>query len=144
MEPRLTLLSLGVRDVERSRRFYVDALGWPALLVVPGEVVMLQVGHGLVLSLWDLEQMRAEIGTVGDPATASVALAHNVADVAAVVRVLDEAVAAGGMLVQPGQRRIWGGFSGYFADPDGYRWEVAHNAGLVVGADGTVTLGPVS
>ncbi|HZL02746.1 MAG TPA: VOC family protein [Cellulomonas sp.] len=87
MEPRLTLLSLGARDVERSRRFYVDALGWPALL---------------------------------------------------------EAVAAGGTLVQPGQTRAWGGFSGHFADPDGYRWEVAHNAGLVVWADGTVTLGPVS
>jgi len=87
VEPRLTLLSLGVRDVERSRRFYVDALGWPALL---------------------------------------------------------EAAAAGATLVQPGHAREWGGFSGYFADPDGYRWEVAHNAGLVVGPDGTVTLGPVS
>ncbi|PVU83040.1 glyoxalase [Cellulomonas sp. WB94] len=142
MEPRLTLLTLGVRDVARSRRFYVDALGWPAVLVAD-DIVMVQVEPGLVLSLWDLEAMRAEVGTVGDPATASITLAHNVSDPAAVTRVLDEAVAAGGTLVQPGQVREWGGFSGYFADPDGYRWEVAHNPGLVVAPDGTVTLGPV-
>ncbi|CAN5312579.1 VOC family protein [soil metagenome] len=141
MEPRVTLLTLGVRDVARSRRFYVDALGWPALLVAD-EIVMVRVDPGLVLSLWDLEAMRAEVGTVGDPATASITLAHNVPDPAAVTRVLDEAVAAGGTLVRPGEQREWGGFSGYFADPDGYRWEVAHNPGLVVTPDGTVTLGP--
>ena len=144
MDPRLTLLSLGVADVERARRFYVDGLGWDPLLVVPGVVVMIQVGPGLLLSLWDLEEMRAEIGEVGAPGTAPVALAHNVEDADAVVRVLEAAVAAGATLVAPGRAREWGGFSGYFADPDGYRWEVAHNAGLVVGPDGTVTLGPVT
>lgn len=142
MEPRVTLLTLGVRDVARSRRFYVDALGWPAVLVAD-DIVMVQVEPGLVLSLWDLEAMRAEVGTVGDPAAASITLAHNVSDPAAVTRALDEAVAAGATLVHAGELREWGGFSGYFADPDGYRWEVAHNPALVVGTDGTVTLGPV-
>ncbi|HEX5331206.1 MAG TPA: glyoxalase, partial [Cellulomonas sp.] len=66
MEPRVTLVTLGVRDVARARRFYVDALGWPALLVAD-EIVMVRVDPGLVLSLWDLEAMRAEVGTVGDP-----------------------------------------------------------------------------
>jgi catechol 2,3-dioxygenase-like lactoylglutathione lyase family enzyme len=64
VEPRVTLLTLGVRDVARSRRFYVDALGWPAVLVAD-DIVMVQVDPGLVLSLWDLEAMREEVGTVG-------------------------------------------------------------------------------
>jgi len=141
MEPHLTLLSLGVTDVGRARRFYVDGLGWPTVLDVPGELLMIQVGHGLVLSLWDLDQMRAEIGPVGAPGLASVALAHNVADAESVTRVLETAVAAGATLVAPAQVREWGGVSGYFADPDGYRWEVAFNPGLTVAADGTVTVG---
>lgn len=138
MDPRITVITLGVSDVERARSFYVDGLGWPARLVVPGEVLMLDVAPGFVLSLWDLEHMRAEIGPVGATATAPMTLAHNVAGPDAVLAVLAEAVAAGATLVSPGQRREWGGFSGYFADPDGHRWEVAHNPSWTVDARGAV------
>lgn len=138
MEPRVTVVTLGVADVERSRRFYADGLGLPVRLVVPGEVLMLDVAPGFVLSFWDLEHMRAEIGDVGPAATAPVTIAHNVDSPATVLAVLDEAVAAGATLVAPGRAREWGGFSGYFADPDGHRWEVAHNPSWTVDARGAV------
>lgn len=132
MDPRVTVVTLGVADVERTRRFYADGLGWPVRLLAPGEVVMLDVAPGFVLSFWDLAHMRAEIGAVGAAADAPVTLAHNVDGPDAVRTVLDEAVAAGATLVAAGRARDWGGFSGYFADPDGHRWEVAHNPSWTV------------
>lgn len=138
MDARLTMVTLGVADVERTRRFYAEGLGWPVRLVAPGEVVMLDLAPGLVLSFWDLEHMRAEIGEVGATTTAPITLAHNVDGPATVLAVLDEAVAAGATLVMPGEAREWGGFSGYFADPDGHRWEVAHNPSWTVDDRGAV------
>lgn len=142
MEPRLSLISLGVADLAATHRFYVEGLGWPPALYVPGEVLFVQVGHGLLLSLWDRDHMVAEVGPVGD-GPAAVTLAQNLGSETEVTQLLDRAVAAGATLLRPGARRDWGGFSGYFADPDGYRWEVAVNPGLRVDADGTVHIGPV-
>jgi uncharacterized protein len=144
MEPSVSVVTLGVRDVEMSRRFYVDGLGWSPTLFVPGEVLFVQVGHGLVLSLWDSEHMARETGDVyhGDQ-SAPVTLGHLVADDDAVGAVLEQALAAGGRIVTSAARREWGGVSGYFTDPDGYLWEVAHNPGFRVAADGTVSIGPV-
>jgi len=126
MEPRLNFVTLVVADLQRSRRFYLEGLGWPAALDVPGEVVMVNVGNKLVFSLWAESAARAEIGPVTRGGTPPFTLAHNVASLAEVDQVLETARQAGATIF-PAQRRDWGGYSGYFADPDGFRWEVAFN-----------------
>lgn len=126
MEPRVNFITLVVADIERARRFYFEGLGWKAALDVPGEVAMIHVGHKLVLSLWAESEARAEIGTVTRGGTLPFTLAHNVASLAEVDAVLATARAAGAQ-VHDGQQRDWGGYSGYFVDPDGFRWEVAFN-----------------
>ena len=111
------------------------------MLALP-EVVFVQAGHGLLLSLWEVEQLRADTGVAAfaPPAQAPLALAHNVASEGDVDRVLSRGVAAGGTLVRGAARAPWGGLQGYLADPDGFHWEVAHNPGLHVHADGRVEL----
>lgn len=132
MEPRISIVTLAVRDLDASRRFYLDGLGWTAVLDVPGEVVMVQVGPHLVLSLWDEAAFAAEVGPVGrGDGVPPLTLAHNVRTAAEVDEVLAAARAAGAATVTEATRREWGGYSGYFADPDGFRWEVAHNPGPV-------------
>ncbi|HET7432439.1 MAG TPA: VOC family protein [Nocardioides sp.] len=131
MEPRISFVSLAVRDLEASRSFYVEGLGWSPELVEPGEVVMIRVGEHLVLSLWDAAHFEAEVGRIarGDrvpPFT----LAHNVATREEVDEVLTVAGTAGAE-VQAAQEREWGGYTGYFADPDGVRWEIAWNPGEI-------------
>jgi catechol 2,3-dioxygenase-like lactoylglutathione lyase family enzyme len=129
MDQRMNFVTLAVEDVERSRAFYVDALGWKPELFVPGEVLFLQVASGLVLSLWDRKAFAAEVGYEPATGSAPITLAHNVPDPTTVDAVLDDARKAGAAAVNAGEPREWGGYSGYFADPDGYRWEVAHNPG---------------
>lgn len=142
MKPRLSLLTLGVRDLDAARKFYVDGLGWEPKLHVPGEVVFVQIGHGLLLSLWGVEDLAAEAGELyRGPLSPPISLGYLVGTDDAVAETLDRAVAAGGTLVVSAQRRDWGGVSGYFADPDGYRWEVAHNPGFTVDDEGNVTIG---
>jgi len=126
VEPRLNFVTLVVADLDRARRFYVDGLGWTAALDVPDEVVMIHVGEKLVLSLWAEPAARAEIGEVARGGTLPFTLAHNVASPEEVDAVLETARAAGAMVQGP-LKRDWGGYSGYFTDPDGFRWEVAHN-----------------
>ncbi|WP_152192640.1 VOC family protein [Georgenia satyanarayanai] len=132
MDPRISVVTLAVRDLAASRRFYLDGLGWTAVVDVPGEVVMVRVGEHIVLSLWDEAAFVAEVGPVsrGD-GVVPVTLAHNVATVEEVDVVLAAARAAGASEASRGERREWGGYSGYFADPDGFRWEVAYNPGPV-------------
>jgi catechol 2,3-dioxygenase-like lactoylglutathione lyase family enzyme len=131
MEQRISFITLVVEDVEASRRFYVDGLGWQPELHVAGEVLMLRMGDRLILSLWDRMAAEHEIGPVTTGGTPPVTLAHNLADEAGVDAVLAEARAAGARIAAEAQRREWGGYSGYFADPDGYRWEVAYNPGPI-------------
>jgi hypothetical protein len=140
MQPRVDLISLGVRSVDASRSFYVDGLGWRVLREAPGEVVFLQANHGLVLSLWDASRMRAEAGTSGPDGVPCITLSHNLGSAAEVDAVMAEARAAGASLVAAPKTQPWGGYTGYFADPDGFRWEVAFNPTWAVGADGTVML----
>lgn len=125
MEPRLNFVTLVVADLERARRFYVDGLGWKAAFA-GGEVLMIHVGQKLVLSLWSEGDAREEIGEVTRGGTLPFTLAHNVATPAEVDAVLTTARAAGAT-VHAGQQRAWGGYSGYFVDPEGFRWEVAFN-----------------
>ena len=126
MEPRLNFVTLVVADLQRARRFYLDGLGWTAALDVRGEVAMIHVGAKLVLSLWAESAARAEIGEVTRGGTLPFTLAHNVSSPAEVDSVLDKAREAGA-IVYNAEQRDWGGYSGYFADPDGFRWEVAFN-----------------
>lgn len=126
MEPRLNFVTLVVADLDRARRFYLEGLGWPAALDVSGEVVMVHVGDKLVLSLWAESAARAEIGEVTRGGTLPFTLAHNVGAPEEVDSVLTTARAAGAT-VHDAQQRDWGGYSGYFVDPDGFRWEVAFN-----------------
>lgn len=132
MDPRISLVTLAVADLDASRAFYLDGLGWTAEVDVPGEVVMIRAGEHLLLSLWTVAEFEAEVGPVRrGPGTAPFTLAHNVATAAQVDEVLALAARAGADPVQPAVRRAWGGYTGYFADPDGFRWEVAHNPGQI-------------
>ena len=132
MEPRLSFVTLIVRDLDASRRFYVHGLGWPAELDVPGEVLMIRVGDKVVLSLWAESAAVAELGAIGrGDGAPPFTLAHNVASEADVDSALAAAAAAGAEIVAPPVARDWGGYSGYFADPDGFRWEIAFNPGPI-------------
>jgi catechol 2,3-dioxygenase-like lactoylglutathione lyase family enzyme len=126
VDPRVNFVTLVVADLDRARRFYLEGLGWPAALEASGEVAMIHVGPRLVLSLWAESAARAELGEVSRGGTLPFTLAHNVASSAEVDAVLATARAAGAT-VHPAQQRDWGGYSGYFVDPEGFRWEVAFN-----------------
>lgn len=132
MDPRISFVTLAVSDLAATRRFYVDGLGWQPAFEEPGEVVMIRTGDRLVLSLWDEHGFEAEVGPIrrGD-GIVPITLAHNVATKAEVDEVLETAGRAGASVVVPAEERDWGGYSGYFADPDGYRWEIAFNPGPI-------------
>jgi catechol 2,3-dioxygenase-like lactoylglutathione lyase family enzyme len=132
VDQRISFLTLAVRDLEASRDFYVDGLGWTADLEVAGDVVMIMAGERLVLSLWDRGHFEAEVGpiAVGD-GVAPFTISHNVATPAEVDAVLEVARAAGADPVHAAVEREWGGYTGYFGDPDGYRWEIATNPGPI-------------
>ena len=138
MSQRLHVVTLGVRDLEAARRFYVEGLGWEPTLDVPGEVVFIQVAPGMLLSLWDAAEMEADYGgeSVGTGA-AAVSLAHNVGSDDEVAAFVARAQGAGARVLKAPQRASWGGVHAHVEDPCGFRWEVAHNPGLVV-EDGTV------
>jgi predicted lactoylglutathione lyase len=131
MEQRISFVTLAVADLDASRAFYLDGLGWEAELHVPGEVLMLRAGEHLVLSLWSEREFEAEVGPVrrGD-GVVPLTLAHNVATRAEVDEVLTLASRAGAAVSSPVERD-WGGYTGYFADPDGFRWEIAWNPGPI-------------
>lgn len=126
MEPRISMISLGVSDLARAIRFYRDGLGLPKR-DGPEDIAFFET-RGTWLTLYSREAL-AEDATV--PADGSgfrgFTLSHNVASTDEVDRTLQQAVDAGATLVKPGQEVFWGGYSGYFADPDGFLWEVAWN-----------------
>lgn len=127
MQQYVSLVTLAVRDLDRSRSFFLGGLGWHAELDEQ-DVIFLRVGSGLVLSLWERTSFVQE---VGEPAEglAPMTLAHNVGSDEEVDAVLATAHAAGAREVARAVRRDWGGYSGYFVDPDGFHWEVAHLPG---------------
>ncbi|AMJ44964.1 VOC family protein [Corynebacterium stationis] len=127
MEQRISFITLTVGDVARSRAFYVDGLGWKPMLE-NDEVLMLPVGQHLMLSLWSIEGFSAEVGHAPTKGIAPLTLAHNCKTEAEVDSVLELAASIGAE-TSPALRREWGGYSGYFSDPDGFRWEIAMNSG---------------
>ncbi|HNP56658.1 MAG TPA: VOC family protein [Gordonia sp. (in: high G+C Gram-positive bacteria)] len=132
MDQRISFITLAVADVERSRRFYIDGLGWSEEFYVPGEVLMIRTGQHLLLSLWAESEFEAEVGPIrrGD-GIVPITLAHNVRSAAEVDEIIALASNIGADPVSPGQMRDWGGYTGYFGDPDGYRWEIALNPGPI-------------
>jgi catechol 2,3-dioxygenase-like lactoylglutathione lyase family enzyme len=139
VQPRLNFVTLGVADVARARAFY-EKLGFRASSASNPSVTFFDAG-GVVLALFGRGAL-AEDAKVADsaPGFSGVAIAHNVASEAEVDAALREAVAAGAMLLKPGQKAFWGGYSGYFADPDGHVWEVAFNPFFPLDAAGRVQL----
>jgi uncharacterized protein len=130
VDQRISFITLAVRDLEATRRFYLDGLGWTPELYVPGDVLMIRTGQHLILSLWAEAGFEAEVGPVRrGEGIVPVTIAHNVRTTEEVDAVLELARAAGADPVEPGSQREWGGYSGYFADPDGFRWEIATNPG---------------
>jgi catechol 2,3-dioxygenase-like lactoylglutathione lyase family enzyme len=144
MEPRIHFITLGVADLAASRRFYLDGLGWKPAFEVPGDIIFLQVGPGLTLGLFGREDLAGDIGegvAPGETAGLPFSLSHNVDSEDAVVAALADAEAAGAKVLKAPQRAEFGGFHAYFADPDGFRWEICFNPGWHVEADGTVKFG---
>jgi catechol 2,3-dioxygenase-like lactoylglutathione lyase family enzyme len=150
VEPRISLVTLGTRNLERAIRFYRDGLGWPRSSAGGGDVAFFKTG-GAVLALYprhllaedaqmdDTEVEDARGGAAGRQFE-GITLAHNVGSREQVDAVLAEAVAAGGTLLKAARTAEWGGYSGYFADPDGYPWEVAWNPGFPLAEDGSIQL----
>ena len=127
MEPRISLITLGVADLQRSIAFYRDGLKLPKRDEGSESIAFFETS-GTWLSLYPREALAEEVQTAPESAAfRDFTLAHNVRSPEDVDRVLEEAVAAGATLVKPGQPVFWGGYSGYFADPDGFLWEVAWN-----------------
>lgn len=140
MEQRLSLITVGAADLAEARRFYLEGLGWTAVLDVPGTITFIQVAPGVLLSLYGADALAAEIGDgrAPDRPTGAINLAHNVGSPQEVDAALQDAVRAGATILKPAQRAEWGGYHGYFAAPEGTVWEVAHNPDLTVDDDGTV------
>ena len=126
MEPRISLITLGVEDLQKSIDFYRDGLGLP-LRDGPEGIAFFEL-RGILLSLYSRSSLAedAEVSSDGS-GFRGFTLAHNVDSPESVDRTLQEAVDAGATLVKPGQKVFWGGYSGYFSDPDGFLWEVAWN-----------------
>ena len=132
MDQRISFVTLAVRDLDATRAFYVDGLGWTPALDVPGEVLMIKAGERLVLSLWAEAGFAAEVGPIRrGPGLVPVTLSHNVRTNAEVDEILATARAAGADPVVAAVEREWGGYTGYFGDPDGFRWEIATNPGPI-------------
>lgn len=138
MEQRVSLITLGVRDLARSRRFY-EALGWSTGAKPDDDVVFFQAG-GFIVALWDRARLAEDSGVKDGGGWGGVTLAYNVNSPQDVDAIIDEARAAGAGIARAGAETFWGGYSGVFIDPDGHPWEVAHNPAWKLNADGSISL----
>lgn len=136
MQPRITVITLGVEDIEASLRFYRDGLGFASEGIVGqefehGAVAFIQLQPGLRLALWPRSSIAHDTGLGLGPASATeMTLGHNVASKAEVDAVMAIADAAGAVIIKPAHDTFWGGYSGYFKDPDGHLWEIVWNPQL--------------
>lgn len=142
MDQRVSLITLGVADIDRSRRFYEDGLGWKVTQMVEGQVVFYQLSNGLALGLFGRDDLIKD-GLFDDDTGARFAgltIAYNTRDEAEVDAVMAEAQKAGAVIQKPAEKVFWGGYSGYFRDPDGHAWEVAYNPFWELDAKGNLTI----
>jgi uncharacterized protein len=138
MDQRLSVVTLGVRDLARSRAFY-EALGWKTGAGPDDDVVFFQAG-ALIVALWSRESLAEDSAVEDTGGWGGITLAHNVDAPEDVDAVIAEAEAAGATIGRPGAKTFWGGYSGVFIDPDGHPWEVAHNPHWTLREDGSVQL----
>lgn len=138
MEQRISLITLGVDDLGRARRFYEQGLGWTARQAPVG-VVFYQL-PGIALALFGRDELAQDCRHSIDGRFSGITIAINQRSEADVDKVLNQAEAAGATILKPAERVFWGGYSGYFADPDGHVWEVALNPQWTINDDGTLTI----
>ncbi len=137
VKPRLSVLTLGVDDLERSLRFYRDGLGFRTDGIVGrefehGAVAFFDLQPGLKLAIWPRESLARDSGLpLGRPSATEFTLGHNVGSPEEVDAVMDQAAGAGAVVVKPSGPTFWGGHAGYFLDPDGHAWEVVWNPNLL-------------
>jgi uncharacterized protein len=137
MKPRVTMLTLGVDDLERSVAFYRDGLGWTTPGIIGqefshGEVAFFDLQPGLKLALFPRENLAHDAGIARTPPSATeLSLGQNVRDAQEVDAAMERARQAGATIIKPAQKTFYGGYAGYFADPDGHLWEVAFNPALL-------------
>jgi catechol 2,3-dioxygenase-like lactoylglutathione lyase family enzyme len=138
MDQRISLITLGVADLARARTFYEQGLGWAPTAVYDG-VVFYQL-PGIAFALWDRAEMAAEVPCPLDGRFGGITIAVNQRAEADVDAVLAAAAAAGATVLKAAEHTEWGGYSGYFADPDGHVWEIAVNPAWTINDDGTLTI----
>lgn len=138
MESRISLITLGVADLSRSRAFY-EALGWHGTEVE--ETYFVQIG-GSAFVLWSRAKLAADAGVTDDTQSGfgGIALAYNARSRDEVDAILDDARSAGATVTKPAAETFYGGYAGYFADPDGHLWEIAHNPEFTITDDGSLVL----
>ena len=133
MKPRVTILTLGVDDLERATRFYRDGLGLMTEGIIGtefehGAVTFFDLEGGLKLAVFARGDLAHDAGiTVGSPSPTEFSIGHNVRSTGEVDAVMAEAAKAGATILKPAQKTFWGGYAGYFQDPDGHLWEVMWN-----------------
>ena len=140
MDQRISLITLGVSDLARSRTFY-EALGWSTDAAPDDDVVFFQAG-GIVVALWDRARLAEDSGVEDPGGSSGFTLAYNVRSPEEADSVAEEVRAAGGRITREPDKTFWGGYSFAFIDPDGHPWEVAHNPRWTVTDDGQTLLGP--
>jgi predicted lactoylglutathione lyase len=138
VEQRVSLITLGVRDLARARAFY-EALGWTTGAAPDDDVVFFQAG-GMVVALWGREQLAEDTAVEDSGGWGGITPAYNARSPEEVDAVLGEVAVAGGTVLRPGAKTFWGGYSGAFADSEGHAWEVAHNPHWMIAEDGSVSL----
>ncbi|MGI8461119.1 MAG: VOC family protein [Solirubrobacterales bacterium] len=138
MKQRLSVVTLGVSDLARSRAFY-EAIGWSTNAADDDDVVFFQAG-GMVVALWGRASLAEDSGVEDSGGWGGITLAHNVGSPAEVDAVTEEARAAGAEVVREPVETFWGGYSSAFTDPDGHPWEIAHNPHWTIAGDGSVSL----
>jgi predicted lactoylglutathione lyase len=138
VEQRVSLVTLGVRDLARAHRFY-EALGWTSGAAPADDVVFFQAGC-MIVALWGRDQLAEDTVVEDSGGWGGITLAQNVRSPAEVDAVLAEAEAAGATIPRRGAETFWGGYSGIFIDPDGHAWEIAHNPHWTLREDGAVSL----
>ena len=141
MDQRLSLVTLGVRDLGRARTFY-EALGWSTGAGPEDDVVFFQAG-GMIVALWDRARLAEDSGVTDGGGWGGVTFAYNTRSPEEVDAVIEEARSAGATIPKEPGETFWGGYSGVFVDPEGHPWEVAHNPRWTVREDGTVESGVV-
>lgn len=138
MDQRLSLITLGISDLDRARSFY-EALGWKTGAAPDDDVAFFQVG-GMVVALWNRAKLAEDSAVKEGSGWGGITLAYNTRSPQEVDDVIEEARAAGATIGREPAETFWGGYSAVFVDPDGYPWEVAHNPNWTIEDDGSVTL----